>query len=300
MKHILLLFTALILFSCATAQQQYSSKNKKAIQLFEEGLKAPQSPKNKGVLPDYKGGIALMDKAIAKDPSFWEAYLLAGEFAEYSYQPELAITYYENAIRINPNHSVTGSTYFYLANLKYQMGDYEGANALLNSFVKNRQANPQFVNRAREIQASCDFAIKAMKNPSTFNPINIGPGINTKDPEYFPTLTVDGKTMLFTRRIFDERVPKMEGQPENYQQQQEDFFISHMDENGVWGKAAPMPTNINTVNNEGAPTLRPDGRTLIFVGCPDASRQDYGVGRTGKGSCDFFITSNILLAPVYL
>ena len=293
MKHIFLLFTTFILFSCATAQQQYSSKNKKAIQLFEEGLKAPQSPKNKGVLPDYKSGIVFMDKAIDKDPNFWEAHLLAAEFAEYSYQPKLAITYYENALRINPNHSVTSSTHFYLANLKYQMGDYQGANDLLDVVVKNRQANPQFVGRAREIQASCDFAIKAMKNPSQFNPVNVGPGINTKDPEYFPTITVDGKTLLFTRRIFDARVPKREGQPENYQQQQEDFFVSNMDENGVWGKAIPMPTNINTVNNEGAPTLGPDGRTLIFVGCPDASGQDYGEGRVGRGSCDFFITKKM-------
>lgn len=293
MKHILILLTSILLFSCATAQQQYSSKNKKAIQLFEEGLKAPQSTKNKGVLPDYKGGIVLMEKAIEKDPNFWEAHLLAGEFAEYSYQPQLAIKYYENALRINPNHSVTSSTHFYLANLKYQMGDYLGANALLDVVVKNRQANPQFVNRAREIQTSCEFAIKAMKNPLQFNPVNIGPGINTKDPEYFPTLTVDGKTMLFTRRIFDARVPKREGQPENYQQQQEDFFVSHMDENGVWGTAVPMPTNINTVNNEGAPTLGPDGRTLIFVGCPDASGQDYGEGRVGRGSCDFFITKKM-------
>lgn len=293
MKHILLLFTSIILFSCATAQQQYSSKNKKAVQLFEEGLKAPQSQKNKSVLPDYKGGLVLLDKAIEKDPNFWEAHLLAAEFAEYSYQPQLAIKYYENALRINPNHSITSSTHFYLANLKYQMGDYAGANALLDVVVKNRQANPQFVNKAREIQASCDFAIKAMKNPSLFNPVNIGPGINTKDPEYFPTLTVDGKTMLFTRRIFDPRVPKQDGAPENYQQQQEDFFVSHMDENGIWGKAVPMPTNINTVNNEGAPTLGPDGRTLIFVGCPDASGMDYGEGRTGRGSCDFFITKKM-------
>jgi len=49
MKNFLLLFTSILLFSCATAQQRYSSKNKKAIQYFEEGLKAPQSPKNKGV-----------------------------------------------------------------------------------------------------------------------------------------------------------------------------------------------------------------------------------------------------------
>jgi outer membrane protein OmpA-like peptidoglycan-associated protein len=54
-----------------------------------------------------------------------------------------------------------------------------------------------------------------------------------------------------------------------------------------------MPTHINTVNNEGAPTISADGRSLIFVACPDASGSDYGEGRQGKGSCDLFITKKL-------
>ena len=56
------------------------------------------------------------------------------------------------------------------------------------------------------MRANCEFAQKALESPLDFNPINIGPGINTADPEYFPTITVDGKTILFTRRIEDGRV----------------------------------------------------------------------------------------------
>lgn len=294
MKYITLVLSIFCFLSCATAQPAVSSKNKKALAYFEEGQKAPSTVKNtKGIGPNYQAGIDLMDKAIEKDPTFWEAYLVAGEFAEYSNQFELAIKYYESALRINPNHSVTGSTQFYLANLKYATGDYQGALNLLNGFIQNRNANPEFVKVARDLQASCEFGVKSLKNPSDFKPINVGPGINTKDPEYFPTITVDGKTILFTRRIFDARVPKRADQPENYQQQQEDFYVSHLSDKNIWMKAEPMPANINTVNNEGAPTLGPDGRTLIFVGCPDATGENYGEGRTGRGSCDFFITKKL-------
>jgi hypothetical protein len=82
-------------------------------------------------------------------------------------------------------------------------------------------ANPDMAKKAREIIASCEFANEAIKHPFPFEPINIGPGINTADPEYFPTITVDGKTILFTRRIKDARVlgPFKE---------QEDFFIAHL------------------------------------------------------------------------
>jgi outer membrane protein OmpA-like peptidoglycan-associated protein len=61
---------------------------------------------------------------------------------------------------------------------------------------------------------------------------------------------------------------------------------------GYWGNGSPMPPNINTNNNEGAPTFAPDGRTLIFVGCVDM-QNGYGEGRRGYGSCDLFITEKI-------
>ncbi|TNE55665.1 MAG: tetratricopeptide repeat protein [Bacteroidetes bacterium] len=273
--------------ACGTAQQRYSTKSKKAISLFEEGQRIPNKNINPRTgLPDYAAGIQYMEKALAKDPNFWEAHLLAGEFSEYSGKNAEAIKHYEEAIRINPNHSPTGSTYFFLGNLKYVEGDYEGASQELRKYMSNRNANPKMVAKGRQILASCDFAVQAMKNPMAFNPINVGPGINTADPEYFPTITVDGKTILFTRRISDNRVPG------NFKEQ-EDFYISHLSDKNSWMTAEAMPTNINTVNNEGAPTIAADGRTLIFVGCPDASGTDYGSDRTGRGSCDLFITKRI-------
>jgi outer membrane protein OmpA-like peptidoglycan-associated protein/Tol biopolymer transport system component len=132
---------------------------------------------------------------------------------------------------------------------------------------------------------SSNFALQAMSHPSNFKPQNMGPAINTKDPEYFPTITVDGKTILFTRLVEDKRV-------QGPYKKQEDFYISHL-MNNAWLKAEPMPTHINTVNNEGAPTISADGRSLIFVACPDASGVDYGEGRQGKGSCDLFVTKKL-------
>lgn len=284
---ILSTFLLVVFSSCATAQQGYSTKNKKAISLFEEGQKSPNKNINPRTgRPDFTVGIELMEKALEKDPAFWEAHLLAGEFCEYSGRNDEAIKHYQDALQINPNHSPSGSTYFFLGSLMYINGDYDGALKTMDMYTKNRNANPELIKKANEIQNSCDFAIDQMKNPTKFNPINIGPGINTADPEYFPTITVDGKTILFTRRIADSRVA-------GPYKQQEDFFISHLSENNVWGKADPMPSNINTVNNEGAPTIAADGRTLIFIACPDATGTDYGDGRTGKGSCDLFITKRI-------
>jgi outer membrane protein OmpA-like peptidoglycan-associated protein len=166
------------------------------------------------------------------------------------------------------------------------MGKYDKTIQYLTRVARNRAANPQFVQEANRLIDCSQFAMESMQNPREFNPLNIGPGINTKDPEYFPTITVDGKTILFTRRIVEPR-----SKPHGFQ---EDFYISQFDEvKKIWGPAIPLPKNINTLFNEGAPTIGPDGRSLIFVACSDMSGVNYGEGRVGKGSCDLFYTKKI-------
>ncbi len=265
--------------------QQYSSSSKKAIKLLEEAMEAPRLNKDQYGRENYKLGLEIVQKSIEKDPNFWEAYLLAGEFAEMSNQLPLAIDFYQKAIRVNPNHSPTGNTYFFLSNLQFATGDYAGCIKTAQEFLMYKSANPANISTARKLIESSNFALQAISHPSNFKPLNMGPAINTKDPEYFPTITVDGKTILFTRLIDDNKVV-------GPYKKQEDFYVSHL-VNNAWVKAEPMPTHINTVNNEGAPTISADGRSLIFVACPDASGVEYGEGRNGKGSCDLFITKKL-------
>ncbi len=278
------ILVAAFLFSitgCSTAQSVYSSKDKKAIEMVEKAQKIGQS--------NFTEAISLCNKALERDPNFWEAHLLAGEFCEYKHDNKKAIEHYREAIRINPQHSRTGSTYYYLGVLEYKEGEFANAKKTLNTYIQGKSANPQMVSDANQIIAASDMAIEAQKSGETFNPINLGPGVNTENPEYFPTITVDGKTLLFTRLIPDKNVPA----PEEKYQKQEDFFVSNLSENNAWQTAFPMPTNINTIRNEGAPTISADGRSLVFVACSMGDVNDYGDNRNGKGSCDLFITKRL-------
>lgn len=288
MRYLLISLLSFFVVACSVAQQQYSSSNKKAIKLFEEGKMAPSLSIDPVThTPNFREAIRLMELAIEKDPTFWEPHMFAGEFYEMLNDYKPAIDHYKRALEINPTHSPSGSTYFYLGNLQHAVGDYENAIRNLDLFEQNRNASPELLDDAAKIRQSCVFAVQSLKNPLNFNPINIGPGINTKHPEYFPTITVDGKTILFTRRIPDGRV-------DGPIKEQEDFYVSNLGDNFIWGTAVPMPENINTVLNEGAPTLAPDGRSLVFVACADnVTGAEYGPGRKGYGSCDLFYTKKL-------
>lgn len=287
MRNLLLALFILATASCSTAQMTYSSKNKKAIALYEQGRSEPGrsvDPKTHG--PNYAAGIALLEKALEKDPAFWEVHMVEAEMYIELNQPHKAIEHYRKALAINPNPTSGGSTYYYLGTLEYGVGEYENAVKDLTTFTQSKGAHPDNIAMAKQLINDCAFAIEAMKNPNQFKPINLGPGVNTKDPEYFPTITVDGKTLLFTRLIDDKRVA-------GPYQKQEDFYVSNLSTFNTWETAVPMPKNINTVNNEGAPTIAADGRTLIFVACSDESGINYGENRKGKGSCDLFYTKRL-------
>ncbi len=259
---------------------QFSSSSKKATKLFKEAQFIPtQQLDPETRLPDFKAGIELVDKALKKDPNFWEAYVLRGEYHMNLRDKSGAIEDFENALRVSPNHSRTGMTFYRLADLYLDQGTYDKALANIKSFINHPNANEEYLKSGYSIYDNALFAIDAIKHPKPFNPVNAGPGVNTQFAEYYPTLTVNGKELMFTRALpFGSTI-------------QEDFFTSLNRENR-WSTATPMPEHVNTEHNEGAPTISADGRSLIFVACIDETGT-YGEQRKGKGSCDLFFTQKI-------
>ncbi|MEX1001637.1 MAG: OmpA family protein [Crocinitomicaceae bacterium] len=281
MKNLIVLLITLLTTSCSMAQPgQWSSKSKKAIKYVESGMEATRQLDPKTGYPDYKTAMNYMDKAIAKDPEFFEAYDLKAQYCMSMGNADCAIASYKEMLTIEKFHTNTGYIYFELAALELSQGLYEDALTHAKQYATFKNIPEEMEKENQWMIKTCQFAIEAKKNPVPFDPVNVGAGVNTADFEYFPTLTVDQQELLFTRRVTDPRTGN----------QQEDFFISP-DQDGYWGTGIPMPANINTPYNEGAPTFAPDGRTLIFVGCTAGG--SYGEGRRGYGSCDLFITKKI-------
>lgn len=215
-------------------------------------------------------------KAIKADERFSEAWIVLGEVLADQGRSAEALEAFESALK-------KGRTYYpevlyFMGTLELRMGEYEKARYHFREFLASRPASPRREALAQRQLADCEFAIQAIKNPVPFNPINMGPEINSEYSEYFPCLTVDDQMILFTRRIPSADFPGRE---------QEDFYVSRRVD-GKWTKAEPIGKPINTRYNEGAPTLSPDGNYLIFTAC--ASQGDYGEGRQGYGSCDLFIS----------
>jgi outer membrane protein OmpA-like peptidoglycan-associated protein/type II secretory pathway pseudopilin PulG len=119
--------------------------------------------------------------------------------------------------------------------------------------------------RKRSYEFAIEFAKKNTVKNYVFAPQNLGPSINTAEPEYFPSLSIDGKEFIFTRRL------------NNYN---EDFF-STLKTGAGWQKSQPLKGDINTPQNEAGQNISQDGQWLVFTA---NSRQQ------GFGNFDIYIS----------
>jgi outer membrane protein OmpA-like peptidoglycan-associated protein len=213
---------------------------------------------------EYDQAIPLLQEALKADPAFQFAFIQLADINRRLKLFEQAKTNYSIAINLggNPDPRV----YYGFAEAEINTGDYVNALNNLKIFTKNYKGkDSDFLNKAEKYLKDCEFAIEALKHPVKYEPINMGPEINSVSRDYFPSVTADGAQLIFSRNIDGN----------------EDFFISTKVDQS-WSSPQPLSEIINTKNyNEGAQSISPDGRYLFFTGC---NRPD------GLGRCDIYVS----------
>jgi outer membrane protein OmpA-like peptidoglycan-associated protein len=268
MIRLITFFTATLLPFLVLAQRgplDYTSSDKKAIKMYEEGLAAYN-------LFELDQALVFFEEACKKDPAFIEPHIMLAQIYTERRKLDEAIEEMKIAIELNPRF-FPNNHYFY-GELLLRKGRYEEAEKSFVTFLEFNTGSDETRNRAMLNMESCVFAKNALLNPVPFEPINLGAGVNSPQPEYYPGITADQQRLLYTRLVPNDK----DGQ--------EDFFISSFQE-GTWQASSPIH-EINTPLNEGAPTFSPDGMILIFTACE--LNGDWGQGRAGLGHCDLFFS----------
>ncbi len=260
---------SILLSTALLAQRVVSTSNKKAIKQFESGIENMRSG-------NLDKAIAILETAIETEDKFVEARIVLGDILSKQGLNTEAIVYYKEAIELAPDFY--GLAYFKIAKLSFLEENFSQANEYINLFLGRKSVDPKYKGFSEKIKRDSEFAMVAVTKPVDYLLSTVDGGINSEYDEYFPTLTADDSTMLYTRML-----PVKPGT----RAFQEDFFYSIRGKD-EWGGSKQLTPDINTPLNEGAPSLSADGRSLIFTVCGYAGGKDYGDNREGFGSCDLF------------
>lgn len=264
MKFMKLRIPFLLLFSfsflLASAQWYDPEKvNKKAGEIYGQAYE-------QATAGNYSLAIQLISQSLIIEPKFVDAYLSrAGIYANLK-KYDSSVIDFDKGISLD---SVYSKTYL----LPYSIslagtGNFRKALDAVNKFLDNDKLNSQSIKAGNYRKSTYEFAVaydKAhlVKN-YVFAPENLGDSINSAALEYFPSLTIDGSKMVFTRRTGGD----------------EDFYESNFS-GGKWSNAKPLAGKVNTNLNEGAQCISMDGNWIIFTGCNYPE---------GQGSCDLYIS----------
>ncbi len=220
---------------------------------------------------DDAAAEALLLKALRADGNFSEAcQMLAQIYYERGQYPE-AVTYYSRALRADREGNPDG--YRLLAGLTFMNGEYERSLRLLDTFLAFSPEQVRNRDEALLLREKCQFAREAIRNPVPFRPENLGDSVNSALNEYWPSLSVDGKMLIFT-----VMVPDPAGDERMGTHLQEDFYISTRTGDS-WGRRKNAGPPLNTADNEGAQSVTADGKSMYFTACNR---------RSGLGRCDLY------------
>jgi len=257
-------YTLIFLFVCNStilfAQQNSAHQiNKKTVKLYENAIATAQEG-------NLNQAIQLLNNVISADSLYLEAYLsIAGIYGQQK-NYALSVKNYEKALKID---EINSREYRlpYSINLA-GLGEFEKALEAVSIFLTDNRLNESSIKAAVYRKSTYEFAINYKKtHPNlgyTFSPINLGDSINSIYPEYFPSLTIDGNELIYTRQV---------------EFRNEDFYGAEKSKLGGWMGSKPLSGDINTPRNEGAQTISADGKLLVYTSCdaPD-----------GFGDCDLY------------
>ena len=269
MQRIILISLLLSFTLGLSAQKKYTSENKKAIKFYQ---KAKEASKQRNT----DEALSFLAKALERDNYFMEALLFSADLYSDKGDDQKMIDAYELATSIDP--SFFPNALFNLANAYLKSGRYEKASESYQAFLSLNKISA----RNRKLSAyklkCCEFAKEALENPKKLNAKSISDSINTKADEYWPSLTADEQTLIFTRLISTGRIGR------NHKKIfQEDLWYSE-NGNGTWSNSKALSKLINTDKNEGAQSVTADGRYMYFTA---NARED------GRGRCDIYYSKKV-------
>ncbi|RYD81943.1 MAG: flagellar motor protein MotB [Sphingobacteriales bacterium] len=253
----------LSLFTITVNAQWYDPDkvNKNAGEIYGQAYEAAQNG-------EYNNAIKLLNDALKLEPKFVDVFLSRAGMQANLKNYKASVADFETALQMDAIYSNT-----YLLPYSISLagtGNFPKALEVVNKFLQTPGINEQSIKAGNYRKKSFEFSVaydQQLKNKGisnyVFAPKNLGDAINTKDLEYFPSFTIDGSKMIFTRRVNND----------------EDFYESNYI-NGSWSNSQPLAGKINTNLNEGAQNISQDGDWLIFTGCNYPE---------GAGSCDLYI-----------
>lgn len=214
--------------------------------------------KNRLRYNDYKSAYNLLNEVYQKDPKNPKVNYLLGQCLIASEDFKQAVQHLETAVESN----LSAQSHLYLGIAYHRSGQLDKALTEFDNYKKQVSVAKAQNSDVDKYVAQCNLAKEQMLHPQPVKIINLGTGVNSKYPDYSPSVTADGKTLIFTSRRPDTKGKKMD---ENDFMFYEDIYMSRWDDaNQSWSTASNnIDGLLNTKFHDANLSISANGKQIL-------------------------------------
>lgn len=238
-------------------------QSRKAKDLYEKAQKAWQARQ-------LNEAANLFESASSLEPNHAEMHLRLAQIYDLLRNQPLARKHYAILVALRPQDPQSAAAYQWLGKYHFQSERYDSALVYYEKANKLFPPKSSLFRLSEKSIISSRFAQKATRQPLQVHKHSLGDTINFLNSQYFPVLTADEETLIFSGITHNR---------------DENIYVTHRIKGGrtadLWDVPEEISKSINTADNEGTCTISADGRTLVLTAC---NRPD------GFGGCDLYIS----------
>lgn len=257
----------LVLFTSVTAFTQTDSTITGDVDVAANATKM-LTAEHEYVTGNMRGALTIFREVLANDPRNYKAQLGEAECYYNLKKYSDAFKSLDKATKIKAGEERKELILFY-AKCYHRTGELDKAIEKYNAYLKLEKPKSYEAEEATKYIRECEFAKRKMEKPADVTMTNLGGAINSRLEEYAPSITADGKMIVFTSRRDNttsppERMGKNIDEKGDYKFY-EDIYFSVIDSvTGEWSDCEQLPGYVNTNYHDAVLSIVPDG-SMIYV-----------------------------------
>jgi tetratricopeptide (TPR) repeat protein len=260
----LLLLTTVVLASIHVSASSFCAADTTDPNMFRKGTSSAKmlAARHEFLNNNMRGALTLYREVLDTDPNNAQALYRVAECHYNLKSYPLAVEYFDKAMKIDPN--VSESKDYFRALIHHRVAELDEAIEAYGTFIKNSKSSKTLeYELAVEGMEQCKYAKQQMARPHNVKATNLGRSINSRYDDYTPSVSADGKLLVFTSRRGDVSGGESTVDRGSDYKFFEDVFFSEWDqEAGEWSKAFPVEGKINTPFYDAVLSLAPDGKSM--------------------------------------
>ena len=240
----------------------FAQKDTSRTNIFTGALATPRimAAKHEFNENNMRGAMLIYREVLQSDPNNAAALYGTSECYYNLKKYKLALEYLNKALEKEPG--ISSESEFFRGQIYHRTAKLDDAIVAFDDFLSKEKPTTYEYELATQYRLQCLYARDMMKKPVHVVIENMGNLINSRYDEYTPSVSADGKTIVFTARRNDTKGGRMD--EEGDYKYFEDIYFSEYDEaTKEWSQSTAVEGDLNTETYDAVLSIFPSGNGMF-------------------------------------